>query len=65
MKLVGFGRATRPCALRAHLFRLIKSQNRALRASPHAHCSFAVLLLITDNYEKFLTPLGIEFTVSA
>jgi hypothetical protein len=28
MILFGSGRSTRPCAVRAHLFRLIKSQNR-------------------------------------
>jgi hypothetical protein len=38
-KIVGFNRATRPCAARSCLFRFIHTQNRAL------HCAISVMIL--------------------
>ncbi len=39
--LGGFGGATRPCATRTRIFRLINKQNGALHTTRPAQCSFA------------------------
>ncbi len=51
--VMGFGRATRPCAARTYLFRLNNTQNEALNAPPpppHSHSPF--FLTLSVHYEK-------------
>jgi hypothetical protein len=48
--IVGFNRATRSCAARTRLFRLIYMTNMALRAPPSPPPSIAVLLLLSSSH---------------
>ncbi len=63
----GFVRATRPCAARTRLLRLINTQNRALYAPLPTHGSFATILtlMMKRRSQSFLHPLFVKEWQSA